>query len=70
VGWLVFLAIGLSAVALYYYLIVLKQAWVEAPAPGASGRIPVSPAAAVALAASAAMILVLGLFPSIIMRWF
>ena len=30
-GWLALLAIALSAVALYYYLIVLKQAWVAAP---------------------------------------
>ena len=70
IGWLAVLAIALSAVALYYYLIVLKQALVAAPAPGASGRIRVPLAAAFALAAAAALILLLGLFPSLLLGRF
>jgi len=70
IGWLAVLAIALSAVALYYYLIVLKQALVAAPAPGASGRIRVPLATAFALAAAAALILLLGLFPSLLLGRF
>ena len=69
VGWLVVLAIALSALALYYYLIVLKQALVEAPAP-AAGRIIVPPFAATTLAAAAVLIVLLGIRPSLILSLF
>jgi NADH-quinone oxidoreductase subunit N len=69
VGWLAFLAIAFSAVALYYYLVVLKQAMVAAPAPD-TGRIAVPPAAATALVAAALMLLVFGLFPSLLLGIF
>ena len=62
VGWLVLLAIALSAVALYYYLIVLKQALVGAPAPGAP-PIRVPRVTALALAAAAGLIVWFGLDP-------
>jgi NADH-quinone oxidoreductase subunit N len=62
-AWLAFLGIALSAVALYYYLIVLKQALVAAPAAG-SPPIAVPYATALALLAAAALILWLGLNPS------
>jgi NADH-quinone oxidoreductase subunit N len=40
--WLIILAIGMSAVSLYYYLQVLKQIYVvEAPAQSPAGRAPV-----------------------------
>jgi NADH-quinone oxidoreductase subunit N len=65
VGWMTLFAILLSAVALYYYLILLKQAYVnrgnESDAP-----IPVSPATAVALIAAAALLLILGLLPDLV----
>ena len=68
-GWLSFLAIALSVVALYYYLIVLKQALVvESPAPAA--RISVPRATGVMLLTAAGLIVVLGLFPSLVLRWF
>lgn len=69
-GWLTLAAIALSAVALYYYLAILKQALVVAPAESAAGPIPVPPAAALALLASATLLLVLGLAPSLLLRFF
>lgn len=63
-GQLAVLAILLSAVAFYYYLIVLKQALVLPPAKDAPA-IPVPAPAAVALAAAALLLLVLGLAPSL-----
>jgi len=68
-GWLTLLAIALSAVALYYYLIVLKQALVSPPAAGAA-RIPVPRIAALTLVAAAALLVFLGVFPSVLLRWF
>jgi NADH-quinone oxidoreductase subunit N len=62
-GLLALLAIALSAVALYYYLIVLKVALVEAPRDGAPA-ISVPPATAAALLAAAALILWFGLKPA------
>jgi NADH-quinone oxidoreductase subunit N len=61
-GLLAILAIALSAVALYYYLIVLKQALVAAPAAGA-GRIAVAPVTALALLAAAGLIVWFGVDP-------
>jgi NADH-quinone oxidoreductase subunit N len=65
-GWLTMLAILLSAVALYYYLIVLKQALVAAPAPGAK-EIDVPPAAALTLIAAATLLVLFGVFPSLLL---
>jgi NADH-quinone oxidoreductase subunit N len=69
-GWLVFAAIALSAVALYYYLIILKQALVAAPALEASAPIPTPPFPAVALVVAAGLIIYFGLFPSQMLRLF
>ncbi|MCF7686894.1 MAG: NADH-quinone oxidoreductase subunit N [Cephaloticoccus sp.] len=69
VGVLALLAIALSAVALYYYLQVLKQALVKAPAPAAP-RIPVSLDLAVPLVMAAGLLLGLGLWPSVILNLF
>jgi NADH-quinone oxidoreductase subunit N len=69
-GWLAVLAILLSAVGLYYYLAVLKQALVVPPAPGAAGPLRVPPAAALALVAAALLLVGLGLFPSLILGRF
>jgi len=62
-GWLTILAIALSTVALYYYLIVLKQALVAAPAADAR-PIKVPRVAALTLVAAAVLIVWFGLFPS------
>jgi hypothetical protein len=68
-GGLAVLAILLTAVALYYYLLVLKQALVAAPAAGA-GRIAVPLPAAGALVLAAGLIVLLGMFPSLLVAWF
>ena len=66
-GWLAFGAIAASAVALYYYLIILKQALVAAPAEKAEPiRVPLD--AALVLLVAAALIVALGLFPSVVLR--
>ncbi len=65
-GWLALLAIAMSAVALYYYLLILKQALVAKPAE------PVQPIAVpgvtvIALIAAAALLVVLGVWPSLLL---
>jgi NADH-quinone oxidoreductase subunit N len=68
-GWLTMLAIALSAVALYYYLIVLKQALVQPAAENATPvKVPV--AAALTLLVAAGIIIVLGLCPSMLLGLF
>lgn len=67
IGWLAVLAIGLSAIALYYYLIMLKQALVIAPRADATA-IRVPPAAAAALVLIAALVIGLGIFPSLVLQ--
>lgn len=69
-GWLTMLAIALSAVALYYYLIVLKQALVQPVQPENSAKIKVPAGAAITLAVAAGLIVVLGLFPSLLLGLF
>jgi NADH-quinone oxidoreductase subunit N len=64
--WLVIVAIGASAVSLYYYLQVLKQAFV-APANGVSFG-PVSALAKGVVVALAAVILLLGCFPDLLVE--
>jgi NADH-quinone oxidoreductase subunit N len=61
--WLVILAIGMSAVSLYYYLQVLKQIYIvestsEAPPPTALSQ--------VVLAVMAALVIVLGCVPNLL----
>lgn len=68
-GWLTLLAILLSAVALYYYLIVLKQVFVAAPAKDA-GRIPIDPVAAATLLSAAGLLVLFGLWPSLLLAFF
>ena len=62
-GWLALLAIAMSAVGLYYYLLILKQAFV-APTPAEAKPIVVHPATAIALVIAAGLIILLGLAPS------
>lgn len=69
-GWLALAAIGLSAVALYYYLGVLKQALVAPPADGADSRLAVPAPAAVALVLAAVLLVVLGVAPSLLLQIF
>ncbi len=64
---LVALAIAFSAVSLYYYLQVLKRAYVM-PASDDS-PIRVHPSALVVLIAIAAAVLVFGCFPALLQNW-
>lgn len=67
-GWLTVFAILMSAVGLYYYLLILKQALVAPPLPSAQPiRAPLAPRLALLLAA--ALIIVIGLQPSMLLRW-
>ncbi len=68
-GVLAILAIFLSAVALYYYLIVLKQA-VVARAPADAGAIAVPFFAGIALVVAALLLVTLGVFPSLLLHLF
>ena len=68
-GVLTLLAIALSAVSLYYYLLVLKQAYVV-PATETAARIRVPIAAATALVTAAVLLLVLGLYPAALLGIF
>jgi NADH-quinone oxidoreductase subunit N len=68
-GWLAILGIFLSAVALYYYLVVLKQALVAPPAAGAA-PIAVPVAARLTLFFTAAAVVLLGVFPSVLLQLF
>ena len=64
---LVALAIAFSAVSLYYYLQVLKRAYVM-PASDES-PIQAHPVTLVVLVAIAAAVLVLGCFPALLQNW-
>ena len=68
-GWLTIAAIFLSAVALYYYLIVLKQALVATPAENV-GRIAVPFMAKLALVLAAGSIVLFGVCPSLLLGLF
>ena len=66
--WLVVLAIAMSAVALYYYLRVLKRVYVAAPASGA-GEIRTPILSHVLLLLLAASVVLLGCAPQLLLRW-
>jgi len=63
--WLVFIALGMSAVSLYYYLQVLKQIYVAAPAANAAPiKAPILDQVVLSLVALA--VLVLGAAPDLL----
>lgn len=66
-GWLVIAAIALSAVALYYYLQILKQALIADPTT-ATANISTPFPAKIALLVAAGLIVVLGVMPSLILE--
>ena len=68
-GWLALCALLLSIVSLYYYLLILKQALVLAP-PANAGRIETPSLAALALVTCAALIVLLGVFPTVLLGIF
>ena len=66
-GWLALLAILMSAVSLYYYLLILKQALVVRPTDdGSRIVVPLGPATALSLAA--VLLIVLGVMPSVVLQ--
>jgi NADH-quinone oxidoreductase subunit N len=68
-GWLALAAILLSAVGLYYYLLILKQA-IVAPAKEDAPMIATPFPAGVTLAACALAIVVLGVAPALLLDFF
>jgi NADH-quinone oxidoreductase subunit N len=65
--WLVLLALAMSVVSFYYYLKVLKQAYVAEPVAGAAAiRVPVT--TRIALWATAALVVILGCLPDLLMN--
>ena len=65
--WLVLLAIAMSVVSFYYYLKVLKQAYVVAPAEDGQ-PIQVPKNIRVTLWATAALVVLLGCLPDLLLR--
>ena len=65
---LVALAVGMSAVSLYYYLQVLKRVYVMPGPPGAC-CVDVHPVTAFVLALIAAAVLVMGCMPAALQNW-
>mgnify|MGYP001551270247 CR=1 FL=1 len=64
---LVALAVAFSAVSLYYYLQVLKRAFVMPPTD--ESRIKVDPVVMLVLLLIAAAVVVLGCFPALLQTW-
>jgi NADH-quinone oxidoreductase subunit N len=64
---LVALAVGFSAVSLYYYLQVLKRAYVMAPTD--ESRIKVDPVVMLVLVLIGVAVAVLGCFPALLQNW-
>jgi len=78
-GWLVLLAIVMSAVALYYYLVILKTALIAPPLADANAAAPDAPAdgkihvpvgTAIVLVLIVILVIAPGLFPNAILRLF
>ncbi len=63
--WLVFIGAGMSAVSLYYYLKVLKEAFVRDPAD--PSPLPLSWSHRMTIFVCAALVLALGLLPSLLL---
>lgn len=63
--WLVGLAAVMSAISLYYYLSVLKQAFVKEDEAGSA--VVISPAHALAVGIPAVALVLLGLFPAVLL---
>lgn len=68
-GWLALAAIALSAVGLYYYLLILKQAFVTKRAADAT-PVPVPLPAALSLITASLLLVLLGIMPSWVLALF
>jgi NADH-quinone oxidoreductase subunit N len=65
--WLILLAVAMSAVSLYYYLRVLKAAYV-APVPQDLPKLRIAPATRLTLWVLAALVVLLGCAPSLLLN--
>ena len=65
--WLVLLALAMSVVSFYYYLKVLKQAYVSEPSAGAAS-IAVPATTRIAVWATAALVVLLGCLPDLLLN--
>ena len=65
--WLILLAVAMSAVSLYYYLRVLKAAYVAA-APADQPKLHIAPATRLTLWVLAALVVILGCAPSLLLN--
>jgi NADH-quinone oxidoreductase subunit N len=65
--WLVLLAVAMSAVSLYYYLRVLKQAYVAEDS--ATAAIRIAPLTRITLWVLAALVVLLGCVPGVLLEW-
>jgi NADH-quinone oxidoreductase subunit N len=65
--WIVLLALATSVVSFYYYLKVLKQAYVSEPATGAA-TIAVPATTRITVWATAALVVLLGSFPDLLLN--
>jgi len=59
--WLVLVGALLTVVALFYYLLVARSMYIEAPTR--TGRVPVTPALALSLLLCVLGVVILGLYP-------
>jgi NADH-quinone oxidoreductase subunit N len=66
--WLVLLAIATSVISLYYYLRVLKQAYV-APMPEGVEPVSASPLTLVTVWIIAGLVILLGCMPNLLLGW-
>lgn len=69
-GWLVLLAIAMSAVGLYYYLAVLKAALIANADSGNTEKIRTPASTATALIIICALTIALGLYPDAVLQFF
>ena len=69
-GWLAILAIALSAVGLYYYLVILKAALVTSPGESSAEKIRTPLSTAVTLVIICALTIALGIYPDLILNLF
>jgi NADH-quinone oxidoreductase subunit N len=66
--WLVVAALGTSTISLYYYLQVLKQAYVRPIKEGSTQALHVSPAVLVAIAVVTFLVVLLGCMPNLLLH--
>jgi len=66
-SWLVALGIVMSAISLYYYLLILKQMYIIAPKSIARARVPRTMTAA--LVVLAVLVILLGVYPGPVIGW-